>query len=139
MAAQCRGRGAEPRVDALQARIRPHFLFNSMNTIASLTRTNPRAPRRRCRISRICSGPRCATTASAFRSSEELEIARAYERIEHLRLGPPAVDWQVDALPMEALVPRLFLQPLLENAVYHGIEPLAKGGTIRVTGKREGD
>ena len=130
---------AQSRVRALQARIRPHFLFNSMNTIASLTRTNPRVAEQAI-----------ADLSDLFRASlrehreriplgSEIEIARAYERVERLRLGDRLrVEWQVDALPMDTPVPALFLQPLLENAVYHGIEPLDKGGTIRVTGKREG-
>jgi two-component system sensor histidine kinase AlgZ len=130
---------AQSRVRALQARIRPHFLFNSMNTIASLTRTNPRVAEQAI-----------ADLSDLFRASlrehreriplgSEIEIARAYERIERLRLGDRLrVDWQLDTLPMDTPVPALFLQPLLENAVYHGIEPMDKGGTIRVTGRREG-
>ena len=130
---------AQSRVRALQARIRPHFLFNSMNTIASLTRSDPKLAEQAI-----------ADLSDLFRASlrehreriplaHEIEIARAYERVERLRLGERLkVDWQVDGLPMDATVPALILQPLLENAVYHGIEPLDKGGTIRVRGKREG-
>ena len=130
---------AQSRVRALQARIRPHFLFNSMNTIASLTRTNPRVAEQAI-----------ADLSDLFRASlrehleriplgSEIEIARAYERVERLRLGDRLrVDWQVDALPMDTMVPALFLQPLLENAVYHGIEPMEKGGVIRVTGGLKG-
>ncbi|HEY8265513.1 MAG TPA: histidine kinase [Steroidobacteraceae bacterium] len=130
---------AQSRVRALQARIRPHFLFNSMNTIASLTRSNPRVAEQAI-----------ADLSDLFRASlrehreriplaSEIEIARAYERVERLRLGDRLqVDWQIDELPLEATVPALILQPLLENAVYHGIEPLDKGGTIRVVGRRDG-
>lgn len=130
---------AQSRVRALQARIRPHFLFNSMNTIASLTRSNPQVAEQAI-----------ADLSDLFRASlhehreriplgREIEIARAYERLERLRLGDRLrVDWQVDTLPMDAPVPALTLQPLLENAVYHGIEPLDKGGTIRVTGRCDG-
>ena len=130
---------AQSRVRALQARIRPHFLFNSMNTIASLTRSNPKVAEQAI-----------ADLSDLFRASlrehreriplaHEIEIARTYERVERLRLGERLkVDWQVDGLPMDATVPALILQPLLENAVYHGIEPLDQGGTIRVSGKREG-
>jgi two-component system sensor histidine kinase AlgZ len=126
-------------VRALQARIRPHFLFNSMNTIASLTRSDPRLAEQAI-----------ADLSDLFRASlrehreriplaHEIEIARAYERVERLRLGSRlTVDWQLDGLPMDAPVPALILQPLLENAVYHGIEPLEKGGTIRVAGRRDG-
>ncbi len=130
---------AQSRVRALQARIRPHFLFNSMNTIASLTRSNPRLAEQAI-----------ADLSDLFRASlrehreriplgNEIEIARAYERVERLRLGERlVVDWRLDGLPLDAPVPALILQPLLENAVYHGIEPLDKGGTIRVTGRRDG-
>jgi two-component system sensor histidine kinase AlgZ len=130
---------AQSRVRALQARIRPHFLFNSMNTIASLTRSNPRVAEQAI-----------ADLSDLFRASlrehreriplaHEIEIARAYERVERLRLGERLnVDWQIEDLPLEAMVPALILQPLLENAVYHGIEPLDKGGTIRVAGRRDG-
>jgi two-component system sensor histidine kinase AlgZ len=130
---------AQSRVRALQARIRPHFLFNSMNTIASLTRSNPRVAEQAI-----------ADLSDLFRASlrehreriplaHEIEIARAYERVERLRLGDRLkVDWQIEGLPLDTPVPALILQPLLENAVYHGIEPLDKGGTIRVTGRLEG-
>jgi two-component system sensor histidine kinase AlgZ len=130
---------AQSRVRALQARIRPHFLFNSMNTIASLTRSNPRTAEQAI-----------ADLSDLFRASlrehreriplaHEIEIARAYERVERLRLGERLkVDWQIEGLPLDTPVPALILQPLLENAVYHGIEPLDKGGTIRVTGRLEG-
>jgi two-component system sensor histidine kinase AlgZ len=130
---------AQSRVRALQARIRPHFLFNSMNTIASLTRSDPRVAEQAI-----------ADLSDLFRASlrehreriplaNEIEIARAYERVERLRLGDRLrVDWQLDDLPMDAQVPALILQPLLENAVYHGVEPLEKGGTIRIAGKRDG-
>jgi two-component system, LytTR family, sensor histidine kinase AlgZ len=130
---------AQSRVRALQARIRPHFLFNSMNTIASLTRSNPQAAEMAI-----------ADLSDLFRASlrehreriplaHEIEIARAYERVEHLRLGDRlTVEWSLEGLPMDALVPALILQPLLENAVYHGIEPMDKGGTIHVRGRRDG-
>ena len=130
---------AQSRVRALQARIRPHFLFNSMNTIASLTRSDPRLAEQAI-----------GDLSDLFRASlrehreriplaNEIEIARAYERVERLRLGARlTVDWQLDDVPMDAPVPALILQPLLENAVYHGIEPLDKGGTIRVSGRRDG-
>jgi two-component system, LytTR family, sensor histidine kinase AlgZ len=125
------------RIRALQARIRPHFLFNSMNTIAALTRSNP-----------VQAEQAVEDLADLFRASlsdadtqislqEELEIARTHQRIEQLRLGDRLqVTWDVDTLPMDAQVPCLMVQPLLENAVYHGIEMLAEGGHVRITGRR---
>jgi two-component system, LytTR family, sensor histidine kinase AlgZ len=99
---------AQARISALRALIRPHFLFNSMNTIASLTRSDPK----------------------------QAEVAAMYQRIEKLRLGDRLkVRWNVAELPMRAQIPSLTIQPLLENAIYHGIELLPEGGQVVVTGK----
>src|SRR5262249_34064602 len=68
--------------------------------------------------------------------AEEIEVARTYQRMEQLRLGDRLhVEWDIDALPADALVPGLLLQPLLENAIYHGIEPLPGGGVVSVSGE----
>jgi two-component system sensor histidine kinase AlgZ len=132
-------REAEARLNALQARIRPHFLFNSMNTIASLTRSNP-----------VAAEQAVEDLADLFRASlrdgrqliplqEELEIARVYERMEQHRLGPRLrVDWQLGPLPPASEVPGLTIQPLLENAIYHGIEPSPEPGVITVRGGQDG-
>jgi two-component system sensor histidine kinase AlgZ len=128
---------ATARVNALQARIRPHFLFNSLNTIASLTRRDPAMAEEA--IEDLADLFRASLKDSATRMSlkEELEIARLYQRIEQLRLGDRlAVRWNVDALPLRVEIPGLSLQPLLENAIYHGIEPRAGGGEIVVNGAR---
>ena len=128
---------AQSRVSALQALIRPHFLFNSMNTIASLTRSDPRQAEEAVEdladLLRVnLSGPKDRTTLK-----EELEVAAIYQRIEKLRLGDRlAVRWDVQELPMRALIPSLTIQPLLENAIYHGIELLPEGGEVRISGKR---
>lgn len=128
------------RLDALQARIRPHFLFNCMNTIASLTRRDPDKAERAVE-----------DLADLFRASlqdshrlttveDELALCRRYINMESLRLGDRLhVEWDVDALPPTAGIPGLTLQPLLENAIYHGIEPRSEGGTISIRGQREGD
>jgi two-component system sensor histidine kinase AlgZ len=128
---------AQSRVSALQAMIRPHFLFNSMNTIASLTRSDPRQAEEAVEdladLMRVnLSGPRDRTTLK-----EELEVAAIYQRIEKLRLGERLkVRWNIAGLPMRAKIPNLTIQPLLENAIYHGIELLPDGGEVVVTGKR---
>jgi len=127
---------ARARIRALQARIRPHFLFNSMNTIASLTRSNPA---RAEQANEDLSDPFPLTLSHARRQitpAEEVEIARTYQRIEQLRLGDRLqVRWDVDALPPLCVVPSLLLQPLLENAIGHGIEPLPQGGVVDVRGR----
>jgi two-component system sensor histidine kinase AlgZ len=131
---------AQSRISALQALIRPHFLFNSMNTIASLTRTDPR--RAEEAVEDLSDLMRANLGASKDRTSlkQELEIAAIYQRIEKLRLGDRLnVRWNVGDLPMRALIPSLTIQPLLENAIYHGIELLPDGGEVVVEGKRDGD
>ncbi|MEM8981514.1 MAG: histidine kinase [Pseudomonadota bacterium] len=128
---------AKARIRALQARIRPHFLFNSMNTIAALTRSEP--ARAEEAIEDLADLFRATLAESEHRIAlkQELEVARIYQRMEQLRLGERlAVDWQVSDLPMRALIPSLTVQPLLENAIYHGIEPLPDGGTVTVHGSR---
>ena len=130
---------AQARISALQALIRPHFLFNSMNTIASLTRTDPRQAEEA--VEDLSDLLRANLGGSGDRTSlkEELEVAAIYQRIEKLRLGDRlAVRWDVADLPMRALIPSLTIQPLLENAIYHGIELLPKGGEVRVRGQRDG-
>jgi two-component system sensor histidine kinase AlgZ len=131
---------AQSRISALQALIRPHFLFNSMNTIASLTRSDPRQAEEA--VEDLADLMRANLNAPKDRTTlkEELETAAIYQRIEKLRLGGRLkVRWDVGDLPMRALIPSLTIQPLLENAVYHGIELLPEGGEIVVTGKRDGD
>ena len=130
---------AAARVHALQARIRPHFLFNSMNTIAALTRSNP--PRAEAAVQDLADLFRASLSdkRDTITLAEELEVARTYQRMEQLRLGARLqVEWKTAALPPNALVPGLMIQPLLENAIYHGIEPRAEGGTVTITGEVAG-
>ena len=128
---------AQSRISALQALIRPHFLFNSMNTIASLTRSNPAKAEEA--VEDLADLMRANLNAQKHQTTikEELEAATIYQRIEQLRLGKRLrVKWDVDDLPLDALIPSLTIQPLLENAVYHGIELLPHGGDILITGSR---
>ena len=127
---------AEARVQALQARIRPHFLFNSLNTISSLIPDDPESAE-----------TATLDLADLFRGSmrradrmiplsDELDLARKYLDIEHRRLGDRLkIDWRVDELPGDLEVLPLLLQPLLENAIAHGIQHCADGGTVRVYGR----
>ncbi|MFL6604570.1 MAG: sensor histidine kinase [Steroidobacteraceae bacterium] len=127
---------ATARVHALQARIRPHFLFNSMNTIASLTRSNPAVAEQAVQDLADLFRANLSDKRDIITLDQELEVARTYQRIEELRLGPRLrVEWRIDSLPRNALVPGLMLQPLLENAIYHGIEPQPQGGVVTVTGE----
>jgi len=131
---------AQSRISALQALIRPHFLFNSMNTIASLTRSDPRQAEEA--VEDLSDLMRANLSSSRDKTSlkQEFETAAIYQRIEKLRLGDRLrVRWEVDELPMRASIPSLTIQPLLENAIYHGIELLPDGGEVRVTGRRVND
>jgi len=124
------------RIQALQARIRPHFLFNSMNTIAALTRSDPKRAEEAVEDLADVFRATLRDSHTPLRLKEELELTRIYQRIEALRLGSRLeVRWDVGALPMRAFVPGLTVQPLLENAIYHGIEPLERGGTVTVSGR----
>jgi two-component system sensor histidine kinase AlgZ len=126
---------ARARVRALQARIRPHFLFNSMNTIAALTRSDPARAEEAVTDLADLFRANLREQRSSITLKEELEVARIYQRIEQLRLGERLhVIWDVTELPMRAQVPGLLMQPLLENAIYHGIEPRPEGGIVTVSG-----
>jgi two-component system sensor histidine kinase AlgZ len=130
---------ARSRVDALQARIRPHFLYNSMNTIASLTRSDPARAEEAVQDLSDLFRANLDERRSLVPLREELESARIYQRIEALRMGERLkVRWDVQELPPEALVPALTVQPLLENAIGHGVEHLDEGGEVIVEGTSAG-
>ncbi len=125
----------EARLEALQSRIRPHFLFNSLNTIANLTRSNPNLAEELVQDlaelfrASLLQNRRLVTVA------EELLLVRQYLNIELQRLdGRLEIEWQTEQIPSQALVPPLSLQPLVENAVYHGVEPAESGGRIYIGG-----
>jgi two-component system sensor histidine kinase AlgZ len=127
---------AESRLMALQARIRPHFLFNSMNTIAALTRTDPAAAESAIEDLADLFRASLGNSDKPISLEQELEVTRVYQRMEEQRLGERlTVDWQLNDVPLQTLVPGLTIQPLLENAIYHGIEPLASGGVVTITGE----
>ncbi len=107
-----------------------------MNTIAALTRSDPARAEEAVEDLADLFRATLRDSHSPLRLKEELELTRIYQRIEALRLGERLhVTWNVAELPMRALVPGLTIQPLLENAIYHGIEPLERGGTVTVSGR----
>lgn len=130
---QARAEGAA-RMEALQSRMRPHFLFNSLNAIASLTRRDPAlAEELTLDLAELF---RAILRADARLSTveEECALSRQYLNIEQQRLGGRLrVTWSVDGGLLDALIPPLSLQPLIENAIYHGIEPSAEGGTLGIS------
>jgi len=130
----------EARLQALTARIRPHFLFNSLNAVLSLIRSEPR--RAETALEEL---------AELFRAlmrdhrdllplADEIALCRQYLNLEKLRLGERLnVEWEITDMPTDLKVPPLMLQPLLENAVYHGIEPSDEDGTVRIRFSRMSD
>lgn len=124
---------ADARLQALQARIRPHFLFNSINAVLSLIRSDPKRAEEALEdlaelFRALMQDNRRLTTLA-----DELALARKYLDLEQLRLGERLqVEWDIASMPADALVPQLLLQPLLENAIYHGIEPGMDAGSVRI-------
>ena len=124
---------AEARIQALQARIRPHFLYNSINAVLSLIRSEPRRAERALEDLADLFRVLMADNRTLAPISNEVQLARQYLALETLRLGDRLkVTWRIDGMPGDALVPPLLLQPLVENAVYHGIEPSEQGGEIEI-------
>jgi two-component system sensor histidine kinase AlgZ len=125
---------ARSRIEALTARIRPHFLFNSMNTIAALIRSRPVDAERAVEDLADLFRASLADARVQVALADELALARGHLRMEQLRLGDRLkVEWRAVDAPDAARVPRLLLQPLVENAVRHGIEPLPGGGTVAIS------
>jgi two-component system sensor histidine kinase AlgZ len=131
---------AEARLQALQARIRPHFLFNSLNAVLALIRRDPRRAERALEdladlFRTLMSEPR-----EFVRLADEISLLERYAALEQLRLGERLrITWELDAAPSDALLPPLVLQPLLENAVFHGVEPGTAPGEVLVRIERRGD
>jgi two-component system sensor histidine kinase AlgZ len=124
---------AQARLQALQARIRPHFLFNSMNMIASLTHDEPDLAEQA--IVNLADLFRASLAAEVNVSlQQELELTRSYIQLEALRLGDRlTINWTLSDDNIPFFLPALTLQPLVENAIYHGIEPLPAGGVIDIS------
>jgi len=131
---------ADARLQALQARIRPHFLFNSINAVLSLMRRDPKRAEAALEdlaelFRALMQDNRRLTTLA-----DEVALCRQYLSLEQLRLGERLqIAWEIGGMPGDALVPPLLLQPLVENAIYHGIEPDAAPGTVEIRISRDKD
>lgn len=130
----------EARLQALQARIRPHFLFNSLNAVLSLVRSDPRRAERALENMADLFRALMGNASQLAPLEDEVALTRAYLELEQLRLGDRLqVAWHINKMPADALIPPLVIQPLVENAVYHGIEPLPEGGEISLNLYRSAD
>jgi two-component system sensor histidine kinase AlgZ len=127
------------RLAELQARIRPHFLFNSLNSAIALVREDPgKAETLLEDLSELFRHALIAKSDAAT-LSEEVQVARHYLDIEQVRFGERLrVEWAIDPEAGKAKVPALFLQPLVENAVKHGVEPSPTGADVKITTQKRG-
>ncbi|HEX7892487.1 MAG TPA: histidine kinase [Ramlibacter sp.] len=127
------------RLAELQARIRPHFLFNSLNSAIALVREDPgKAESLLEDLSELFRHALVSKGDSAT-LAEEVQVARHYMAVEQIRFGERLrVEWSIDPRAGSARVPALFLQPLVENAVKHGVEPSPTGADVKITTQRRG-
>lgn len=121
------------RIQALQSRIRPHFLFNCMNSIVSLIASDPdKAERVVEDLSDLFRASLAAPGQVPI--GQELSLCRQYISIEKLRLGERlTLEWRIGDYPEDCTIPSLLLQPIIENAIYHGIQPRSQGGTVEIS------
>ncbi len=130
----------EAELHALKSRIQPHFLYNSLNAVSALIGRDAGRAREMCvGLAEFLRKSLAAGERPSIRVGEELALARHYLDVERIRFGSRLiVEEDVDAAGEECLVPPLLLQPLVENAVVHGIATLVDGGTVRVEARRAG-
>lgn len=123
---------ARTRLKALEARIRPHFLFNSMNTIASLVHDQPDTAE--TTIINLADLFRISLRENTeHKLSDEIKLVRSYLSIEQLRLGSRLrPEWAIERFDKDIQLPALCIQPLVENAIYYGVEPIPEGGVIKI-------
>lgn len=124
---------ARARIQALQSRIRPHFVFNALNIIASLTRNEPARAERAIEDMADLFRMMLSEDEMLVPVKKEVDVAKKYVALETLRLDQRLhVDWEIGTFPRKAAMPVLTLQPLLEYAIHYGIEPSPSGGTVGV-------
>ncbi|MEO8331611.1 MAG: histidine kinase [Gallionella sp.] len=123
----------DARLQVLRARIRPHFLFNTINAVLGIVRTRPRQAETALEDMADLFRMAMSDARDLVPLQKEIQLSKQYVALEQMRMGDRLqVDWKMQDLPEDAMIPQLLLQPLLENAVYHGIEPLTQGGSIKV-------
>ncbi|TAN73885.1 MAG: sensor histidine kinase [Gallionella sp.] len=130
----------DARLQVLRARIRPHFLFNTLNAVLGIVRAQPKLAETALEDMADLFRMAMSDVQDFVLLRHEIQLCKQYIALEQLRMGERLhVDWQIQDIPNDALIPPLLLQPLLENAVYHGIEPLPQGGSIGIAVRRDGN
>ncbi len=128
---------AAARLSELQSRIRPHFLFNTLNSAIALVREEPAKAEMMLEDLSELFRSALVDQGEAVSLKQEIELAQRYLAIEEVRFGQRLrVSWQLDPASMQAKLPPLVLQPLVENAVKHGVEPSAKGADVKISTQR---
>lgn len=140
-AAQLQTQLAEARLSALNAQLNPHFLFNTLHAVSSLVERDPRGVRRMiARLSELLRYTLDGASEQEVPLRQEIAFLERYLEIMQIRFqGQLEIDIQVSDEAREALVPNLILQPLVENAVKHGVEKISTAGKIRIAARREVD
>jgi two-component sensor histidine kinase len=130
----------EAELKALRAQLNPHFLFNSLNSISALTTLDAKRAREMCvLLSDFLRKSLKLGERATVKLSEELDLVRNYLAIEQIRFGERLkIEWEVDASVEGVEIPTLLLQPLVENAIKHGIAQVMEGGTIRIAASVRG-
>lgn len=127
------------RLSELQSRIRPHFLFNTLNSAIALVRAEPAKAEAMLEDLSDLFRHALVDQGTSATLAEEIELARRYLAIEQVRFGERLqLEWELDPAADRAVLPPLLLQPLVENAVRHGVEPSEHGATVRVSTRRRG-
>ncbi len=123
----------EARLQVLRARIRPHFLYNTLNAVLGIVRSQPKKAEAALEDMADLFRMAMSEAHDLVPLRQEIVLCKQYLALEQLRMGDRLqADWQIQDMPDDALIPPLLLQPLLENAVYHGLEPLPEGGCISI-------
>ena len=140
-AARLETRLIESQMQALHQQLHPHFLFNTLHAISTLVHRDPdKADLMIERLSDLLRITLRKVGAQEVELAEELEYLRAYLDIEQVHFGPRLrIEYRIDAAALDVMVPTLILQPLVENSIRHGLEPIVRGGTLTIDAQADGD
>jgi sensor histidine kinase YesM len=131
----------QAQLEALRSQLNPHFLFNSLHSLAELVHSNPKlAEQLIVRLGELLRQVLQSSNRQELTLAEELEFIRGYLEIEQMRLGERLrVEWDIANETLRLRVPSLILQPLVENAIQHGIAATSVPGTLTLRARREGE